>query len=157
MGGHLLSAGRHAGVRERRHTPAAGGQRCAAVTAVLGGLLLATGACSGDTAGDGGPAASCAVEITIAGVTYIAGRGGEGAMPVPHTGTVLHGTTRPCTEPPGSGSAVPGRPAIAHTIPGVHVADAVAGPGGYEVMVAEPLWQQPWAALPPELQPYVRR
>ncbi len=46
---------------------------------------------------------------------------------------------------------------IASAIPGVLVADAPAGPGSNEVMVAQRLWQRPWAELPPELQPYVRR
>lgn len=120
---------------------------------VVGALLLGAGACS---AADGGGAASCASEIRIAGVTYIAGRGGEGATPVPHSGAVLHGTTLRCAEPPGSGSTVPARPAIAYAIPGVRVADAVAGPGSDVVMLAERLWQRPRAALPPELQRYVR-
>jgi hypothetical protein len=37
------------------------------------------------------------------------------------------------------------------------VTDAVVRPGSNEVMLAERLWQQPWAALPTQLQPYVRR
>jgi hypothetical protein len=156
-GRQVLCVRRHGGVRVLRALPVAGALRRLAVAAVLGALLSGASACSEGTAGDGGQAGSCAAAITIAGVTYIAGRGNEGTAPVPHTGTVLHGTTPPCADTPGSGSTEPAQPATAFTIPGLPVADAVAGPGRYEVMVAERLWQQPWAALPPELQHYVRR
>jgi hypothetical protein len=159
-----LGAGLRTGVRVRHQLSAAGALRRGAGASVLGALLLAAGACSAGAAGSGGQAGSCAWEITIAGVTYIAGRGSEGAAPVPHSGTELHGTTPPCNDTPGSGSTVPAQPAIAYAIPGVLVADAVAGPGSNvagpgsnEVMVADRLWQSPWAELPPELQPYVRR
>jgi hypothetical protein len=154
---HVSDAALRLGVRVRGELPVADALRRLAVASVLGALLLASGACSGGTAGDGGQAVSCVSAITIAGVTYVAGRGGEGAATVPHSGTVLHGTTPPCNDTPGSGSTVPAQPAIAYTIPDVRVADAVAGPGSDEVMVAERLWQRPWAELPPELQPYVRR
>jgi hypothetical protein len=105
----------------------------------------------------GGQSASCAAEITIGGVTYIAGRGLEETAAVPRTGTLLHGTAPLCKDTSGHGPTGPAEPATAFTIPGVPVADAVAGPGRYAVMIAERLWPQPWAALPPELQPYVRR
>src|SRR5690349_11122855 len=108
-----LGAGLRVAVRVRRDLSAAGAFRRVAVTSLLGALLLGAGACSGGRSGDGGQAGSCASELTIAGVTYIAGRGGEGTALVPHTGTVLHGTTPPCNDTPGSGPTVPAQPAIA--------------------------------------------
>jgi hypothetical protein len=117
--------------------------------ALTGALLLAAGAC---TAGghDRGSGASCAGDISIDGARYIGGRG-DGATPVPHDGTVLHGTVLPCAD-----GDFPSRPVVAHTIPGVQVTDAVAGPDTYQVMLAEPLWEKPWSSLPAALQPYVR-
>jgi hypothetical protein len=135
--------------------PVAGVFRRGAAASVLGVLLLAAGACSAGDGGEGGQAGSCADLITIAGVTYMGGRGVEGTAPVPHTGTELHATVPPCQDT-SPGSVVPAHPAIAYAIPGVLVADAVAGPYN-EVMVAQRLWDRPWAELPPELQPYVRR
>ena len=122
--------------------------------ALLGLPLLVISACSdgSGTAGDGG-GASCASEITIAGTTYIGGRGDatDAVAPVPAGGTVLHGVIPPCAD-----GDQPSRPEVARSIPGVPEAEAVVGPGG-DVMVAERLWQRPRAALPRELQPYVAR
>ncbi|HEV7212501.1 MAG TPA: hypothetical protein VGN47_12405 [Blastococcus sp.] len=131
----------------------AGAPRRAWAAAILGASLLALGACAdGSRAGQahGGNAASCALEITVAGTNYIGGRG-KGTRPAPPSETVLHGTTFHCAD-----GDVPSRPVIAHTIPGVRQTDAVVGPGGY-VMLAERLWQQPWSALPPDLRPYIRQ
>src|SRR4051794_2370273 len=96
-----LGAGLRAGVRARRDLSAAVALRRGAAASVLGVLLLAASACSAGAPGNGGHAGSCASEITIAGVTYIAGRGSEGAAPVPHTGAELHGTTPPCNDTAG--------------------------------------------------------
>jgi|GEM_PF-2003162 len=150
-----LGAGLRAGMLVRRDLSAAGAFRRGVAASVLGVLLLAAGACSAG-GGDGGQAGSCASLLTIAGVTYIGGRGDEGTAPVPHTGTELHGTVPPCQDT-NPGSVVSAHPAIAYAIPGVLVADAVVRAGGNEVMVAQRLWDRPWAELPPELQPYVRR
>ena len=138
-----------------RDLSAAGVFRRGTAASVLGVLLMAAGACSAGNGGDGGQAGSCADVITIAGVTYIGGRGFEGTEHVPHTGTELHGTVPPCQDTI-PGSVVSAHPAVAYAIPGVLVADAVAGPYN-EVMVAQRWWERPWAELPPELQPYVRR
>ena len=75
---------------------------------------------------------------------------------MPHTGAVLHGTAPPCIDTsPGSGVTPP--PAIAYAIAGVPTADSVVRPSTNEVMVAQHLWDRPWAELPPALQPYVLR
>jgi len=114
---------------------------------------LACAACTGGSPtaqGHGGPAASCADLVTIAGTSYLAAR--DGAKPVPHTGSALDAVRPPCAD-----GNEPSRPVVVHTIPGVRVEDAVAGPLGYEVLIAERWWQQPWEALPAPLQPYVRR
>jgi hypothetical protein len=116
--------------------------------------LLAISGCSGHSGTEeDGSGASCASEITIAGTTYIGGRGDatDTVTPVPLTGTVVHGVIPPCAD-----GDQPSRPEAARTIPGVRQSDAVVGPGG-EVMVAERLWRQPRAALPRELQRYVAR
>mgnify|MGYP005811792685 CR=1 FL=1 len=151
-----LGVGLRAGVLARRDLSAAGVFRRGAAASVLGVLLLAAGACSAGNGGDGGQAGSCASLLTIAGVTYIGGRGNEGTAPVPHTGTELHGTVPPCIDT-NPGSVVSPPPGTAYAIPGVLVADAVVRPSTNEVMVAQRLWDRPWAHLPPELQPYVRR
>jgi hypothetical protein len=127
------------------------------VTVVVGALLLGASACSGRTGGNSGQSGSCASVIRIAGLTYIGGRGVDGAAPVPYSGALLHGTTPPCNDTPGWGSTAPAQPETAYAIAGVPVTDAVVRPGSNEVMLAERLWQQPWAALPTQLQPYVRR
>lgn len=96
--------------------------------------------------------ASCAVAITVGGTTYMAGRG-DGATPVPQTGTVVNGVTPVCGDRLGWVPAA--EPAVAHTLPGVRESDAVVGPGG-DLMLPERLYKLPRSALPRELQPYVR-
>jgi hypothetical protein len=127
-----------------------------ALTAVLLAVpVLACAACSGSSAaagGQAGTAASCADLVTIAGTRYVGGRDGEGAKPVPHTGSALDAVRPSCADGNEPSSQV-----VVHTIPGVRVEDAVAGPLGYEVLIAERWWQQPRDALPAALQPYVRR
>ena len=110
-------------------------------------LVLTTGACAGSA---GGVAASCADEIAIDGTQYIAGRG-DGAAQVPRAGSELRGSTVACAD-----GNPPITPVVAHAIPGVQATDAVLGAGG-ELMLAQRLWDQPWASLPRALHPYVRR
>jgi hypothetical protein len=119
---------------------------------LLGVLALTTTGCghAGCDSQNPASAGSCAGDIAIAGVQYIAGRG-DGAPPVPHTGRELHGTLLPCAD-----GCTPSAPVLAHSIPGVPVADAVAGPVGYQLMLAERLWQKPRSALPAAVRPYVR-
>jgi hypothetical protein len=138
-----------------RDLSAAAVVRRGTAASVLGVLLLAAGACSAGNGGAGGRAGSCADVITIAGVTYIGGRGFERTAPVQRTGTELLGTVPPRKDT-NPGSVVSAHPAIAYAIPGVLVADAVAGPYN-QVMVAQRLWDRPLPELPPELEPYLRQ
>jgi hypothetical protein len=150
--------GGYSRVRSRPAGLSAVAARLVTVPVVASALLLGSSACSGGAAGTNGQSGSCASVIRIAGTTYIGGRGVEGTgAPVPHSGALLHGTTPPCNDTPGQGSTAPAQPETAYAIAGVPVIDAVVRPGSNEVMVAERLWQQPWEALPTQLQPYVRR
>lgn len=126
--------------------PGRGGSRRPVVAALVG-CFLATTACTGNGAGT---AASCADEITIAGIHYIGGRD-DGVAHPSLAGSELRGRTVPCAD--GNPPVVD---VVAHTIPGVAVDDAVLGSHG-EVMLAQRRWEQSWAALPRGLQPYVHR
>ena len=153
----MSSGGGQPGALKRVPLLSAGAAHLVTVTAIVSALLLGASACSGPTADNSGQSGSCASVIRIAGLTYIGGRGIDGTAPVPYSGALLNGTTPPCNDTPGWGSTVPSQPETAYAIAGVPVTDAVVRAGSNEVMLAERLWQQPWAALPTQLQPYVRR
>jgi hypothetical protein len=155
-----------AGLRPEGEEPTGLGRRLSGMTGPrmpMAPLLVALCMTACSPGGDGGasqgpPAAtssgsssSCAGVIEVGGITYIpAGRGGS---PVPETGSVLRGRALPCDD---GGSPVAEYPVTAHTVPGVETADAVAA-DGYQLMLAERLWEVPRAQLTQALQSYLSR